>query len=153
MAALWVITRTCSGCIDVDKSVGPASSFSPWMRLARHDRIWEGRGRRILLVEASAGAAVALRRTAVRVRWRSGHGRSLSTLLLFIGINGSTRGVDIIATVAMEKADQAFRLKNQHPPTQRGSWQVADCRGAKTQGPPAESMKSNRPNMAAYLRG
>ena len=92
--------------------MGPASSFSPWMRLARHDRIWEGRCRRILLVEASVGAAVALRRASVRVRWSSGQGRSLSTLLLlFIGIKGSTRGVDVIATVAMEKEHQAFQAK------------------------------------------
>ena len=109
MAALWVITRTCSGCIDADRSVGPACSFVPWMRLATNNRIWEGRGRRILLVEASVGAAVALRRTSVRVRWRSGHGRSLSTLLLlFIGIKGSTRGFEVIKSVAIEEEDYTF---------------------------------------------
>ena len=117
MAALWVIkTRTCSGCIDADRSREPASSFLPWMKFARHDRIWEGRGRRILLVEASVGAAVALRRTSVRVRWRSGHGRSLGTLLLlFKGIKGSTRGVDVIVTAAVEKSN--YVIQTEEPAT------------------------------------
>jgi len=52
---------------------------------------------------------LALQTTPVRVRWSSGHGRSFSGLpLLLLGIKGSTRGFEVIESVAIEAEDYTF---------------------------------------------